>query len=166
MRPPLAFGPAPWSLNHSGTTPASEVVRAGVGPRGWHEPGDGAGARRPGMALAPGRQAILWLHHGRPTKIVLIAHGFRNFNGFPLHGRQKMIRDRGGTVYPRPLNHPANSVRVGVGPSESAWVAAGFAVGWEHQQARSTNKARTPGLLTHSKRLLTLSTGILSTLKA
>ncbi len=27
----------------------------------------------PGVALAPGLQAILWLHHGRPKKIVLIA---------------------------------------------------------------------------------------------
>jgi hypothetical protein len=29
------------------------------------------------MALAPGRQAILWPIHGRPKIFVLIAHGFR-----------------------------------------------------------------------------------------
>ncbi len=62
------------------------------------KPGDGAGARRPGMAVAPDQQAILWLHHGRPKKIVLIAHGFLIFNGFPLHGQPKTIRDRGGKV--------------------------------------------------------------------
>jgi hypothetical protein len=59
-----------------------------------------APARRsasPGMALAPGR-SVSWLHHGRPKKIVLIAHGFRNFNGFPLHGRPETIINRGGKV--------------------------------------------------------------------
>jgi hypothetical protein len=40
------------------------------------EPGDGVGARRPGMALAPGLHAILWLHHGRAKNFLLIAHAF------------------------------------------------------------------------------------------
>jgi hypothetical protein len=39
---------------------------------------------------------ILWPIHGRPKIFVLIAHGCGLFNGFPLHGRQKTIRDRGG----------------------------------------------------------------------
>jgi hypothetical protein len=52
----------------------------------------------PGMALAPGR-SVYWLHHGRPEKIVLIAHGFR----VPLHGRPETIINRGGKVQLRYL---------------------------------------------------------------
>ncbi len=58
------------------------------------EPGDGAGARRPGMALAPGQQAILWLHHGRAKISVLIAHGF----GFLVVFRSTVGQKRSVTV--------------------------------------------------------------------
>jgi hypothetical protein len=91
FRPPPAQRPQP------APAPPRQQVRRCVRPRarGWRwrtAPGDGAG-----------RKAILWLHHGRPAgcttagKIfVLIAHGFRLFNGFPLNSRLKTIRDRGG----------------------------------------------------------------------
>ncbi len=76
------------------------------------EPGDGAGARRPGMALAPGRQAIFGMARapgrGREGDAHFMAAPrsaqdlcvnrprISLYNGFPLHGRLKTIRDRGG----------------------------------------------------------------------
>jgi hypothetical protein len=79
--------------------------RQGVAGASVREPGDGAGARRLGMALAPGR-SVYWLHHSRPKIFVLIAHGFRIFNGFPLHGRPETIINRRGNVQLRYLECP------------------------------------------------------------
>jgi hypothetical protein len=81
---PYPLPTAPRTASPAHACPSS-AIRALARPS-VREPGDGAGARRPGMALALGRNAILWLHPGQPKKIVLIAQ--------LIHGRPKTIRDR------------------------------------------------------------------------
>jgi hypothetical protein len=85
-RPPPAQRPQP-----APATPRQQV-RQRVRPRGrgwrWRTaPRDGAGAWPEGHSMAAPQSA---------QEDCVNAHGFRKLNCFPLHGRPKTIRDRGG----------------------------------------------------------------------
>ncbi len=65
-------------MSLSWLTTRSHALRLRLGWRWRTAPGDGAGTW----------SVVKWLHHG----FVLIAHGFRDYNGFPFHGRPETIK--------------------------------------------------------------------------
>ncbi len=91
---PLPTAPRAAPAARACPSPAS---RAGASVR---EPGDGAGAQRPGIALALGLQTNLWLHHGRPKKIVFFAHGFCIFWVFRFKvGQKRSVNVKAKGIY-------------------------------------------------------------------